>query len=511
MSVVVRFAPSPTGPLHIGGVRTALYCYLLSQKLGGRFILRIEDTDRTRFVPGAETHIKEGLAWIGVHPDEGPEIGGEFGPYRQSERAKAGLYKKFADQLVAEGNAYLAFDTSEELTAMRERLKEAGGSIQQYNAATRGTMKNSMSLSPEEVERRVKAGEPYVIRMKMPDNEEISFTDVVRGTVTFNSSQLDDKILLKSDGMPTYHMAVVVDDYHMGVTHIIRGEEWVSSTPLHVSLYKALGWEEKIPVFVHPPLILNPNGKGKMSKRQADKLGFSVFPIKWENPETGQVSSGFREDGYLPEAMFNFLALQGWNPGNDEEIMSKDRLIELFSLERINKSSSNFDLDKLNWFNQSYIREVLSEEQLLELLKKELEGSTLPKKEDAYLKRMIVLMKERVSKIKEFLTAGEYFFHAPSSYNEKMARKQWKEQTPAIMEGLKEKFKAAQSWTKDELYAGFEALAEEKELGKGRILAPLRLALTGVPGGPDAFEIAALLGAEETLQRIDTAIEKLSA
>lgn len=511
MSVVVRFAPSPTGPLHIGGVRTALYCYLLSQKLGGRFILRIEDTDRTRFVPGAETHIKEGLAWIGVVPDEGPEIGGDFGPYRQSERAESGLYRKFADQLIESGKAYYAFDTSEELTAMRERLKEAGGSVQQYNAATRGSMKNSLSLSKNEVEDRLASGEPYVIRMKMPDNEEITFTDVVRGPVTFNSSQLDDKILIKSDGMPTYHMAVVVDDYHMGVTHIIRGEEWVSSTPLHVTMYKALGWEDKIPVFVHPPLILNPNGKGKMSKRQADKLGFSVFPIKWENPETGQVSSGFREDGFLPEAMFNFLALQGWNPGNDEEIMSKERMIELFSLERINKSSSNFDLDKLNWFNQTYIREVLSDDKLLSLVKLELQGSALPEKEDGYLTRVISLMKERVSKVSEFLTAASYFWEAPEEYNAKMARKQWKENTPEIMHGLKDKFQAADSWTKDELYAGFETLAEEKELGKGRILAPLRLALTGVPGGPDAFEIAALLGKEETFSRIDRAIEKLSS
>jgi len=510
MSVVVRFAPSPTGPLHIGGVRTALYCYLLAKKHGGRFILRIEDTDRTRYVPGAETHIKEGLAWMGINPDEGPGIGGDYGPYRQSERATSGLYKKFADQLLAEGNAYLAFDSSEELTAMRERLQEAGSSTQQYNAATRGEMKNSLSLSAEEVQKRLDAGEPYVVRMKMPDNEEISFTDIVRGEISFNSSQLDDKILLKSDGMPTYHLAVVVDDYHMGVSHIIRGEEWVSSTPLHVQLYKALGWEDKIPVFVHPPLILNPNGKGKMSKRQGDKLGFSVFPVKWENPEDGHVSSGFREDGYLPEAMFNFLALQGWNPGNDEEIMSEERLIELFSLDRINKSSSNFDLDKLNWFNQSYIREVFSEDQLLELVKKELEGSSLPEKEDTYLKQMIGMMKERVGKISEFISAGAYFFSAPDTYDAKMAKKQWKENTPEIMNNLKERFHSVAVWNRDSLYDAFEKLTEEKEIGKGRVLAPMRLALTGVAGGPDAFEIAALLGKDETFRRIDRAIEKLS-
>ncbi|MEM6804008.1 MAG: glutamate--tRNA ligase [Bacteroidota bacterium] len=511
MSVVVRFAPSPTGPLHIGGVRTALYCYLFAQQQGGRFILRIEDTDRTRFVPGAEDHIKNGLNWIGVHPSEGPGIGGEHGPYRQSERAASGLYKKFADKLLAEGNAYYAFDTSEELEAMRERLKAAGSSVQQYNASTRGEMKNSLTLSAEEVQQRIDAGERYVVRMKMPENREVTFTDLVRGEVTFNTSQLDDKILLKGDGMPTYHLAVVVDDYHMGVSHIIRGEEWVSSTPLHICLYEALGWADSIPVFVHPPLILNPNGKGKMSKRQGDKLGFSVFPIEWTNPETEKYSSGFREDGFLPEAMFNFLALQGWNPGNDEEVMSKERLIELFSLERINKSPSNFDLNKLNWFNQSYIREVFSEEKLLELVKEDLAGRDLPSKEDIYLAKFIELMKERVSKISEFAEEGVYFFKAPETYNEKMARKQWKENTPDIMKSLKEKFDQAANWSRDELYTGFEQLAEEKELGKGRILAPLRLALTGVPGGPDAFEIAALLGKAETFNRIDAAIEKLGA
>lgn len=506
--VVVRFAPSPTGPLHIGGVRTALYSYLLAKKHNGRCILRIEDTDRTRFVPGAEDHINEGLAWIGIEFTEGVREGGEFGPYRQSDRAKDGLYRKHADQLLANGKAYMAFDTPEELEAMRERLKAEGSSVQQYNYATRNEMTNSLTLSEEEVKRRIDAGDPYVVRMKMPDAEDIHFQDLVRGDISFHSSQLDDKILLKSDGMPTYHLAVVVDDKHMGVTHIIRGEEWVSSTPLHVKMYEAFGWEEFTPKFVHLPLILNPNGKGKMSKRQGDKLGFSVFPISWTDPETGNTSIGYREQGYLPGAMRNFLALLGWNPGNDEELMDLDRLVEVFSLEKINNSGTKFDLDKLKWFNETYLRQEKGEN-LLPSLKAEIEkaGHAIPS--DEFLLGMMSMMKERVSFVKDFVESGPYFFERPREYNAKMTRKSWNEGAIRLMTIFKEKASALEEWEATGLHGVFEQICQEEEVGAGRVLAPLRLVLTGLPSGPGAFDIAALLGKEETVARIEKAILEL--
>ena len=509
MKVVVRFAPSPTGPLHIGSARTTLYNYLLVKKYGGKLILRIEDTDRTRFVEGAEDHIRESFKWLGIDFDEGVGFGGPHSPYRQSERAAQGLYRKYADQLIASGHAYYAFDTPEELEAMRLRLKETGSSVQQYNHVTRANMTNSLTLSKEEVEQRIAAGESYVVRMKMPSDEEIGFEDVVRGSVSFQSTQLDDKVLLKSDGMPTYHLAVVVDDYHMEITHIIRGEEWLSSTPLHVKLYEALGWADSIPQFVHLPLILNPNGKGKMSKRQGDKLGFSVFPIQWTDPESGNPTLGYREKGYLPEAMINFLALLGWNPGNDEEIMDLDRLTELFTLDRINQSGTKFDLDKLNWFNQTYIREVLSTDELLERTKPYISeaGYTMPDNE--FLKSVIELMKTRVTFLSEIVSEGSYFFQTPTEYDEKMAKKRWKEDSPELIEALMKKFDQLDSWDAEGLHGAFEKLVQEREIGNGRVLAPLRLAMTGVPSGPGAFDIAALIGKGETMNRLQGAIEKL--
>lgn len=506
--VVVRFAPSPTGPLHIGGVRTALYNYLYAQKHGGRFILRIEDTDRTRFVPGAEDYIYQALSWIGIHMNEGVREGGEAGPYRQSERAQAGLYRRYADQLMASGHAYYAFDTSEELTAMRERLKESGSQVQQYNALTRHTMKNSLTLTSEEVDAKLAAGDPYVVRFKMPRKEEIRFHDIVRDWVVFHSAQLDDKILLKSDGMPTYHLANVVDDHLMEVTHVIRGEEWLSSTPLHVMLYRAFGWEETMPTFVHLPLILNPNGKGKMSKRQGDKLGFSVFPTSWTDPETEAVSSGFREDGYLPTALMNFLALLGWNPGNDEEVMDEARLTTLFDLNRINNSGTKFDLDKLNWFNQTYIRQM-DAFALVELVRPLAEAAAYPPKEDAYLAQVIELMKERVTVVGDFVSEAPYFWQDPETYDAKMAKKRWKEDTGPLMTKLVVAFEALEQWEGDNVSAAFEAFLEQEEVGKGKVLAPLRLALTGVAGGPGVFDIAALIGKEATLRRITQAVERI--
>ncbi|MCI4671596.1 MAG: glutamate--tRNA ligase [Bacteroidia bacterium] len=506
--VVVRFAPSPTGPLHIGGVRTALYNYLFAKKHNGRFILRIEDTDRTRYVHGAEEYIIEALKWLGIEFTEGVHKDGEVGPYRQSDRKAQGLYQKYADQLVKDGWAYYAFDTSEELDAMRERLKEAGSQVQQYNYVTRREMKNSLTLSEEEVQKRIDKGDPYVIRFKMPKKEDIRFHDIVRDWVVFHSSQLDDKILLKSDGMPTYHLAVIVDDTLMGVNHVIRGEEWLSSTPLHVMLYKALGWEAHIPKYVHLPLILNPNGKGKMSKRQGDKMGFSVFPTSWTNPEDGKVSSGYREDGYISEALLNFLSLLGWNPGNDEELMNHDRLVELFDLGRIGNSAAKFDLDKLKWFNQTYIRNMANED-LLPLVKNFDPEGKLEGVEDNFILQAIELMKERVTVLGDFVEMAPYFFATPEGYDEKVVKKRWKADSPAILLDLKNKFDSISSWDSEEIEKVFKKHLEDAELGMGKVMAPLRLALTGVAGGPGVFDIAALIGKEETLSRIDIAIEAI--
>jgi len=354
MSVRVRFAPSPTGPLHIGGVRTALYNYLLAKQKGGTFIIRIEDTDQTRFVPGAEQYIFDTLEWVGLVPDESPIHGGEYGPYRQSER-KA-MYKDFVMQLVDSGNAYYAFDTPEELEKMREDLKAQGVPNAQYNNVTRLYMKNSLSLSADEVKQRLENGDAYVLRIKMPRNEEIKFEDEIRGWVNFNTNQLDDKVLFKSDGMPTYHLANVVDDYLMKITHVIRGEEWLPSVPTHVFLYRSFGWENVMPKFAHLPLILRPDGNGKLSKRDGDRLGFPLFSLNWSNPETGEKSTGFNERGFFPDALINFLAFLGWNPGTQQEIFSKQELIEAFSIGRIGKAGARFDFDKLKWFNQQYFK-----------------------------------------------------------------------------------------------------------------------------------------------------------
>lgn len=508
--VVVRFAPSPTGPLHIGGVRTALYNYLFAKKSGGTLLLRIEDTDQNRLVPGAEQYIIEACRWLGIDFDEAPGTESSRGPYRQSERVQAGLYRPYAEQLVAEGKAYYAFDTGEELTAMRDRLKAENSSVQQYNAVTRSSMTNSLTLSAEETKQRLESGAPYVIRFNMPASEDITFKDIVRESVTFNSAQLDDKILLKSDGFPTYHLANIVDDHLMGVTHVIRGEEWLSSTPLHVMLYRAFGWEDTMPTFVHLPLILNPNGKGKMSKRAGDKLGFSVFPTTWTAPDTGNVSVGYREQGYLPGALMNFMSLLGWNPGDEEELMDKARLIERFTLERINQSPTNFDLDKLKWFNEQYIREFTDDASLLALVKPEVEKAGYQVESEQYLLEAVNLMKERVSFIPEFVTAAGFLFEAPTSYDEKMSRKQWKPETPLLMTALIEKFNSLDSWTEEATHDQFETLVAEKEVGKGKVMAPLRLALTGVPSGPGVFAIAALIGKSETISRIEAAIRSLS-
>ncbi|QIA06330.1 glutamate--tRNA ligase [Draconibacterium halophilum] len=503
--VRVRFAPSPTGPLHMGGVRTALFNYLFAKKHGGEFILRIEDTDQTRFVPGAEDYIIESLNWCGLTPVEGPGIDGDFGPYRQSERKK--LYKKYADQLVESGWAYYAFDTAEEIDALRKEA-EANKETFSYGIATRDNLNNSLKLSEEEVQQKIAAGEAYVIRFKMPADTDVSEDDLIRGNVTFNTTKsLDDKVLFKSDGMPTYHLANVVDDHLMEISHVIRGEEWLPSMPLHVLLYKALGWEATKPRFAHLPLILKPVGKGKLSKRDGDKLGFPVFPLLWTDPKTGDVSRGYREDGYFPEAFINLLALLGWNPGTEQEFFSLEELGEIFSLERVVKSGSRFDPEKAKWFNKHYFQEK-SVDELAELFmpvlaEKGIEAS------DEKTKAVVAEIKERCEFVADLWDQSSYFFEAPTEYDAKTVKKRWKENTPNQLTEIVNVFETVDNWKADAIKDAFSAFMNEKEWGFGTIMNPLRLALVGGNMGPDLFVICELLGKEESIARIKTAIEKI--
>lgn len=504
--VRVRFAPSPTGPLHMGGVRTALYNYLFAKKHGGDFLLRIEDTDQTRYVQGAEQYIIDALQWCGLTIDEGIGAGGDYGPYRQSERKEEGIYKKYVDQLLESGNAYYAFDTPEELEEMRNNLKKAGVAAPQYNANSRMSMKNSLTLSAEEVQKRLDNGDPYVVRVKIPRNEEIRFKDVIRGWVVVQSTNLDDKVLYKSDGMPTYHMANIVDDHLMEITHVIRGEEWLPSGPLHVLLYRFLGWEDEMPEFAHLPLVLKPDGNGKLSKRDGDRLGFPVFPLQWTSPE-GDVSSGYREAGYFSGAFINMLAFLGWNPGTPQELFSLDELIETFSLERVSKSGAKFDPDKTKWYNQQYLKNTPNEE-LAKMVKPLLEEKGYTAKNEQFLADVCKLMKERATFIKDLLE-DDYLFVAPTNYDEKTLRKKWKENTPAIMVELRDLLKELDDFTAENIERAFKSFLETKELGFGAVLPNFRLLVTGLGMGPSMFEICALLGKAETVHRISTGIEKL--
>lgn len=503
--VRVRFAPSPTGPLHIGGVRTALYNYLFAKKHKGTFLLRLEDTDQTRFVPGAEDYIVEALAWCGIEIDEGigASAQAKHAPYRQSERKP--MYRQYADQLLESGHAYIAFDTSEELEAMRERLKAAGVPSPQYNAITRSTMNNSLSLSAEEVQRRLDAGDPYVIRIKMPRNHEVRFKDSIRGWVLVNTNNMDDKVLFKSDGMPTYHLANVVDDHLMEVTHVIRGEEWLPSAPLHVLLYEFLGWE--MPEFAHLPLILKPDGNGKLSKRDGDRLGFPVFPLDWKNPETGEVSSGYRESGYFPEAVLNILSLLGWNPGSDQELLSKDELIEKFSLERVNKAGARFDPDKAKWFNQQYLR-AKSDEELAALAMPDLAAKGFAG-DEAKLAKICGLLKERAVFVRDIVDQADFFISAPVEYDAKTVKKKWKENSANYLGELKLSLSELITFDSESCENVFKTCMEKLEIGFGQLGPAFRLALTGQGAGPSLFDICAILGKDEVLNRIDLAIEKL--
>lgn len=505
--VRVRFAPSPTGPLHIGGVRTALYNYLFAKKHGGDFLLRIEDTDQTRYVKGAEDYIIEALKWSGLTIDEGVGVGGEYGPYRQSERKEAGIYKKYVDQLLASGHAYYAFDTPEELEEMRENLKKAGVAAPQYNINTRNSMKNSLSLSAEEVQKRLDNNEPYVVRIKIPRNEEVKFKDLIRGWVVVSTSNLDDKVLYKSDGMPTYHMANIVDDYLMKITHVIRGEEWLPSGPLHVLLYQYLGWEELMPQFAHLPLILKPDGNGKLSKRDGDRLGFPVFPIQWTSPE-GEISSGYRESGYFPDAFINMLALLGWNSGTTQEIFSMEELIQAFSLEKVGKSGSKFDPEKTRWFNAQYLRSK-SNEELAAFVKPLVAEKGFAMPNDSFLTQYCGLMKERAVFINDLL-AEDYLFVAPTNYDEQTVNKKWKAETPEIIKELRNVLENIVDFNAANIEVAFKSFIEEKGLGFGAVLPNFRVLVTGMGMGPSMFEICALLGKEETLRRMDVGLQAIA-
>lgn len=499
--VRVRFAPSPTGPLHMGGVRTALYNYLFAKKHGGDFILRIEDTDLNRYVPGAEQYIIDALDWCKIIVDQGVGKSGNDGPYRQSERKH--IYKEYADKLLQSGNAYIAFDTTQELEQMRERMKQAGVPSPQYNAITRTSMQNSLSLSQDEVKARLDNNYPYVVRVKMPRNEEVKFQDIIRGWVVVNTNNLDDKVIFKSDGMPTYHLANVVDDYLMKISHVIRGEEWLPSAPLHVLLYRFFDWQA--PEFAHLPLILKPDGNGKLSKRDGDRLGFPVFPIEWKNPETNEVSMGYREEGYFKEAFTNMLAFLGWNPGTTQEIFSMYELIESFSLDRVGKAGAKFDFDKTKWFNQQYLRAKDGKE-LSDLVSPLFDQN--PNNED--LSVICQLMKERATFVKDIYNESKFFFEAPTQYDKKTLRKKWKETTPEILNQLIEVLNSTTSFDPDTIEASFKAFLQEKELGFGAVLPTFRLSITGLGMGPSMYHICSILGKEEVINRIKLAIERNS-
>ena len=511
--VRVRFAPSPTGPLHIGGVRTALYNYLFAKKHGGDFILRIEDTDQNRFVPGAEDYVIESLKWCGIVPNEGVGFGeGDYKPYRQSERKER--YRQYAEKLVSEGHAYYAFDTSEALESVRLQEEKAGGGFA-YNAALRMNMKNSLSLSEEEVKKRIEVGEHYVIRIKIPLNEEIRLHDIIRGWVVLQSSEMDDKVLFKSDGMPTYHLANVVDDYLMKITHVIRGEEWLPSAPLHVLLYEYLGLKEVMPQFAHLPLLLRPDGNGKLSKRDGDRLGFPVFTLSGEFPDakTGkpETFSGYREAGYFPDAFINMLAFLGWNPGTEQEIFTMEELIKAFSFEHIHKAGARFNPDKAKWFNQQYLHKKNADE-LAELftpiLNEHLKNNSLENKDRKFIEGVCSLVKEKATFVADFWNLSSYIFISPSEYDNEVIKKRWNEKSKIFFKSLIENLNNLSSFQKTDIDQAIKQTCDQKGIKSGEVMQLIRVALSGLAGGPAVFEMAALLGKEKVIARIQTFISK---
>ena len=504
--VRVRFAPSPTGPLHIGGVRTALYNYLFARHHGGKMILRIEDTDSQRFVPGAEDYIIESLRWCGIEIDEGVGVGGPHAPYRQSERRE--IYLKYAKQLVEAGWAYYAFDTSEELDVLRKEAESKGETFA-YNYSVREKLPTSLSLSQKEVEERIARGDIWVIRFKMPENEVVEMDDLIRGHVKVNTSTLDDKVLYKSaDALPTYHLANIVDDHLMEISHVIRGEEWLPSLPLHYLLYKAFGWEESQPQFAHLPLLLKPTGGGKLSKRDGDKMGFPVFPLYWVSPTTGETAHGYREDGYFPEAFINMLALLGWNPGTEQELFSMQELIDTFSLERVSKSGARFQPDKAKWFNAQYMHHK-SDAELAVLYQPILREHGI-EVADEVAGKVAGIMKERATFIGDLWDLTSYFFVAPTEYEEKQARKYWKGSNPAILAELREVLAGIDDFSLENTEQIVHAWIESKGYGMGQVMNTLRLALVGAGKGPGMYDVTSFLGKEECLKRIDALFANLT-
>lgn len=499
--VRVRFAPSPTGALHIGGVRTALYNYLFAKQHGGDLIFRIEDTDSSRFVPGAEEYIIESFRWLGIKFDEGVSFGGKYGPYRQSERRH--IYKKYVDQLLADGKAYIAFDTPEELEAKRAEIKNF-----QYDAHTRGMMRNSLTLSKEEVDELIADGQQYVVRFMVTPGEEVHVHDMIRGEVVIKSDILDDKVLYKSaDELPTYHLANIVDDHLMEVSHVIRGEEWLPSAPLHVLLYRAFGWEDTMPAFAHLPLLLKPDGKGKLSKRDGDRLGFPVFPLEWHDPKTGEVSNGFREQGYFPEAVINFLALLGWNPGTEQELFTLDQLVEQFDISKCSKAGAKFDFHKAVWFNHEYIL-MKSDDEITELFAPIVTGNGVEESMER-VRQVVHMMKDRVSFVKELWPLCSFFFIPPTEYDEKTVRKRWKEDSAVVMDQLATVLEGIDDFSVENQEKIVFAWVEGMGYKLGDVMNAFRLALVGIGKGPGMFDISAFLGKKETLARLRRAIQVL--
>jgi len=503
--VRVRYAPSPTGPLHLGGVRTALYNYLFAKKNHGEFILRIEDTDQTRFVPGAIEYIVDSFRWCGLKFDEGYTIGGAFGPYIQSERKH--LYKQFASRLLEDGHAYYAFDTPAELDEIRKKLESEKAAPFQYDSSTRMGMKNSLTMPKEDVEKLLNSNVPYVIRIKINPNEIVKIQDLIRGEVLMNSSLLDDKVLFKSDGMPTYHLANVVDDYLMHISHVIRGEEWLPSTPLHFLLYKYLGWEKEMPIFAHLPLILKPDGKGKLSKRDGDRLGIPVFPLQWKDPETGEVSKGYQDAGYFPEAFINMLALLGWNPGSEQEIFTLEELVQAFDLNKVHKSGAKFDVEKAKWFNHQFLLRKKDIE-LLEDFKKILVEKNISS-ENEYILKVIHLIKDRVHFVPEFWAQSSFFFVDPPQYDAAAIKKFWKANTNTVLEEMKNFIQELRPFELSHIENSIKELIHQKEWNMGMVMNSLRICFVGASTGPGVFQIMELIGKENCLSRIQKALSEI--
>ena len=504
--VRVRFAPSPTGGLHLGGVRTVLYNYLFAKKHGGDFILRIEDTDQGRYVEGAEQYIIDCLNWCGLKPDEGPNVGGDYGPYRQSERKE--LYRKYAEQLIADGRAYYAFDTTEELEKMRELLKAKGSHSLQYDHHVRMNMRNSLKLSADESNALLNAGTPYVIRIKVDPDDQIALTDMIRGDISFDAGNVDDKVLLKADGMPTYHLAVVVDDYLMKITHAFRGEEWLPSAPVHVILWKYLFGLDQMPQWAHLPLILKPDGNGKLSKRDGDRLGFPVYAMDWKDPKTNDMTKGFKELGFLPEAFNNLLAVLGWNDGTEQEIFSLEELIEKFSIDRVHKGGAKFDFEKAKWFNHEWIKKF-DVESLRSKVREELLSKAVVIDNDEYLDKVIALVKDRCTLIPDFYTQANFFFNAPQQLDLEAVKPKWTADKATFFTKFCDHLKNLETWDHASIESEFKTLATAKNIKPGELQLPLRIMLVGGKFGPAVFEIAALIGKNNSIDRIQRSLSLL--